>query len=326
MGERTPLASVNAPASGRMAIGEALTNIAAANIRSLSEVKLSANWMAAAGHPGDDAALYATVKAIGMELCPALGISIPVGKDSMSMKTVWQDDSGTEKSVTAPVSCVISAFAPVADTAKTLTPVLQNVQGSSSLFLLDLAAGKQRLACSALAQVYQQVGQETPDVDDAALLKRGVLAINELVEKEIVDAYHDRSDGGLIAALAEMSFASRCGLNLDIATNGNALEILFNEELGAVLQVSADNLELVQEVIERHELSDHLINLGAPRTGDEISVTVNGEQVLNESRTKLHRTWSATTFEMQKLRDNPQCAQEEYDAILDNDNTGLFAI
>ena len=218
MGERTPLASVNAPASGRMAIGEALTNLGAANIRSLGEVKLSANWMAAAGHTGDDAALYETVKAVGMELCPALGIAIPVGKDSMSMKSVWQDKQNKEHSVTSPVSCVISAFAPVVDTNKTLTPEL-DLSLESELMLVDLASGQQRLACSALAQVYNQVGTQTPDVDDADVLKNGFLAIQELIEQGLITAYHHRSDGGLIIAALEMAFASRCGLELDVKTD-----------------------------------------------------------------------------------------------------------
>ena len=216
MGECTPLASINAPASGRMAIGEALTNLCAANIRSLHEVKLSANWMAAAGHPGDDAALYETVKAVGMELCPALGIAIPVGKDSMSMKSVWHDQTGAEHSVTAPISCVISAFAPVTDTAKTLTPELQRPLQQSSLWLLDLSGGKQRLGCSALAQVFNQVGNQTPDVDDADLLKRGWRAVQEMLDRGLISAYHDRSDGGLLAASLEMSFAARCGLQLSL--------------------------------------------------------------------------------------------------------------
>lgn len=325
MGERTPLASVDAPASGRMAIGEALTNIAAANIRSLSEVKLSANWMAAAGHAGDDAALYATVKAIGMELCPALGIAIPVGKDSMSMKTVWQDDTGRENSVTAPVSCVISAFAPVVDTRKTLTPELQNPAADSALLLLDLAAGKQRLACSALAQVYGQVGTVTPDVDDADLLKRGILAINELVENQLLDAYHDRSDGGVLSALMEMAFAARCGLNLEIRAEGDALAALFNEELGAVLQVAQKNLDATMRIFAKHQLNDCLLTLGKPQSGDAITVKFNDEEVLNASRMQLHRVWSATSYQMQKLRDNPECAQQEYDSILDQENRGLFS-
>ena len=324
IGERTPLASVNAPASGRMAIGEALTNIAAANIRNLSEIKLSANWMAAAGHEGDDAALYETVKAIGMELCPELGIAIPVGKDSMSMKSVWENVDGEQRSVTAPVSCVVSAFAPVCDVTKTLTPEIKKPLEDSSLLLLDLSGGQQRLACSALAQVYNQVGTQTPDVDNAALLKSGFQAMQLLVERGIVSAYHDRSDGGLIVSLLEMAFAGRCGF--EISCPGNSpLETLFNEELGMVIQVTAEHLEEVKRVFNKEGLSDHVLELGKPVGGDLIQVEVGGEQVLQASRIELHRVWSETSYQMQSLRDNPECAQQEYDRILDTEDTGLFS-
>lgn len=321
MGERTPLASVNAPASGRMAIGEALTNIAAANIRDLSEIKLSANWMAAAGHTGDDAALYDTVKAVGMELCPDLGIAIPVGKDSMSMKSVWQDDHGQERSVTSPVSCVISAFAPVLDTNKTLTPEL-DLSSDSELLLIDLSNGQKRLACSALAQVYNQVGTQTPDVDDASVLKNGFLAIQELVEQGLITAYHDRSDGGLIVAALEMAFASRCGFDLDIAGN-DALATLFNEELGALVQVPFSSKAKVDAVLTKYGVSN--VVLGKPFNDDSIVVNVNGQKMLDTTRVALHRVWSETTHQMQKMRDNPECAQQEYDRILDKSDTGLFS-
>ncbi len=322
MGERTPLASVNAPASGRMAIGEALTNLAAADIRDLQEVKLSANWMAAANHQGDDAALYATVKAVGMELCPALGIAIPVGKDSMSMKTVWQDDAG-HRSVTAPVSCVITAFAPVIDTAKTLTPAL-NTEQESRLYLLDLAAGKQRLAGSILAQVYQQMGNETPDLDDPALFKEGFMAMQSCLKDGLLDAYHDRSDGGLITALVEMAFASRCGLDLDLPGD-DPLSGMFNEELGMVLQVSDANIASVEAIIAKHQLCDHWHAIGSVTADQTILVKVAGQEVVSASRVALHRMWSETTYQMQSLRDNPECAQQEYDRLLDTADTGLFA-
>jgi len=321
MGERTPLASVNAPASGRMAIGEALTNLGAANIRNLSEVKLSANWMAAAGHTGDDAALYETVKAVGMELCPALGIAIPVGKDSMSMKSVWHDNANKERSVTSPVSCVISAFAPVVDTNKTLTPEL-DLSRDSELMLIDLAAGKQRLACSALAQVYNQVGTQTPDVDDAAILKNGFLAIQELIEQGLISAYHDRSDGGLIVAALEMAFASRCGLELDINAD-DALAALFNEELGVLIQVPTVNRDKVDAVFTKYSVS--ATTIGTPIKGETIRICINGEQVLGTSRVAFHRVWSETTYQMQKMRDNPDCAQQEYDRLVDTNDTGLFS-
>ena len=325
MGERTPLAAVNAPASGRMAIGEALTNLAAANIRDLSEVKLSANWMAAAGHSGDDAALYQTVKAVGMELCPELGIAIPVGKDSMSMKSVWSDDDG-EHSVTAPVSCVITAFAPVVDVNKTLTPEIKNPQSESSLYLLDLAMGKQRLACSALAQVYNQVGTLTPDVEDSTLLKLAFHTIQDALSKGLIDAYHDRSDGGLVVALVEMAFAARCGLELDFSGEaGGELETLFNEELGMVLQVSAAQETAFEQLIESAGLTPHLSHLGKPNTGQDINISYNGEALLSRPRSALHRVWSETTYQMQALRDNPECAQQEYDRILDTGDRGLIS-
>jgi len=327
MGERTPLAAVNAPASGRMAIGEALTNLCAADIRSLGEVKLSANWMAAAGHPGDDAALYETVKAVGMELCPALGIAIPVGKDSMSMKSVWHDAEGAENSVTAPVSCVISSFAPVDDTAKTLTPELTAPLEDSTLMLLDLAAGHQRLACSALAQVYQQVGTQTPDVDDADLLKRGFLALQKMLKHRLLGAYHDRSDGGALTAALEMAFASRCGLELDFKADADTdpLGVLFNEELGVLIQVRNSDQAAVEAILSEFNLLQHRLIIGQPTAGNHIRVSFAGQTVLDASRVDLHRIWSETSYQMQKLRDNPKCAQQEYDSLLDENDTGLFA-
>ena len=323
VGERTPLASVNGPASGRMAIGEALTNLAAANIRSLGEVKLSANWMAAAGHDGDDAAFYETVEAIGMELCPQLGIAIPVGKDSMSMKTVWQDDAG-EHTVTAPVSCVISAFAPVSDINKTVTPQLKLLSDDTELLFIDLSAGKQRLACSALTQVYCQVGTQTPDVDDADLLKRGFNAIQQLVSNELLLAYHDRSDGGLIVTLLEMAFAGRCGLEIELPI-GDVLSQLFNEELGVVIQIDASNKDKVNSVLAESNLLAHTFRIATPIDGEEITITQNDKTLFSASRVDLHRIWSATTHQMQTLRDNPVCAQEEYDRLLDVNDSGLFS-
>ncbi|MDH4134018.1 MAG: phosphoribosylformylglycinamidine synthase, partial [Gammaproteobacteria bacterium] len=237
MGERTPLALINPAASGRMSVGEALTNIAAARIAKLPDVKLSANWMAPAGHPGEDAALFDTVKAVGMELCPALGISIPVGKDSMSMKTVWQEN-GEPRSVTAPVSLIVSAFAPVVDVRRTLTPQLRTDKGETDLILIDLGKGKNRLAGSALAQVYKQVGKETPDVDDPRVLKLFFAVIQALNELGFLLAYHDRSDGGLFTTICEMAFAGRTGVRIEVDDLGrDTVAALFNEELGALLQV-----------------------------------------------------------------------------------------
>ena len=331
IGERTPLASINAPASGRMAIGESLMNMAAASIRDMSEIKLSANWMAAANHPGDDAELYATVKTVGMEICPELGISIPVGKDSMSMKTVWQDrESDESRSVTAPVSLIVSAFAPVDDVRKTLTPALDENLESSELLLLDVANGKNRLSLSALAQVYNQVGEsnQCPDVDDASLLKVSFEFVQAAIKASLISAYHDRSDGGLVTTLLEMAFASRCGLQIDLPVTfekQTAIEALFSEELGAVIQVQHGNIDALNELAEQYGISHVLHSIGKPLEGHEISIRFDGKPVLNENRIDCHRAWSETTYAMQKLRDNPECAQEEYDRLLDSADTGLHS-
>src|ERR1700730_6986014 len=238
IGERAPLALIDAPASGRMAVGEAITNLAAASVTSLDRVKLSANWMAAAGYPGEDAVLYDTVRAVAMELCPALGVSIPVGKDSLSMRTAWRDGS-VEKAVTAPVSLIVSAFARVTDARRALTSQLRLDRGQTALLLVDLGDGKNRLGGSTLAQVFGQMGNVAPDVDNARRLQLFFGVVQTLHASGKLIAYHDRSDGGLFVALAEMAFASRCGLSvaLDVLP-GTALESLFNEELGAVVQAN----------------------------------------------------------------------------------------
>src|SRR5207237_6677826 len=238
IGERTPLALIDAPASGRMAVGEAITNLASARVPSLDRVKLSANWMAAAGHPGEDAALYDTVRAVAMELCPALGVSIPVGKDSMSMRTAWRE-GGIDKAVTAPVSLIVSAFARVADAQRVLPPQLRLDRGQTVLLSVDLGDGKNRLGGSTLAQVFGQMGNVAPELDDAQRLQSFFGVIQTLHASDRLMAYHDRSDGGLFVALAEMAFASRCGLSVWLhALPGTALKSLFNEELGAVLQAN----------------------------------------------------------------------------------------
>ena len=319
IGEKAPLALINAPASGRMAIGEAITNIAAAQIDDLSNLKLSANWMAPAGHTGEDAALFATVKAVGMALCPALGISIPVGKDSMSMKTVWSDD-GFDKAVTSPISLVVTAFANTSDARKTLMPQLRT-DVDSSLILIDLGNGKNRIGGSSLAQVYGQIGDSVPDVDNPEQLKALFDFIQHLNSNNKILAYHDRSDGGLFATLAEMAFAGRCGLEANIdGLAGNALEILFNEELGAVIQVRASDAEAIHEAFNHH-ISAHFI--GTVTKQNEINITQNGKTIFADTRVNLHRMWSETTYHMQSLRDNPACAQQEYDRILNTADTGL---
>jgi len=326
MGERAPIALINPAASGRMAIGEVLTNIAATRIEKLPDVKLSANWMAAAGHPGEDAALYDTVRAVAMELCPALGISIPVGKDSMSMKTVWRDAQGAERSVTAPLSLVVSAFAPVMDVRKTLTPQLRTDCGTTDLLLIDLGKGRNRLGGSALAQVYKQTGNEVPDVDDARVLKLYFAVIQALNELGFVLAYHDRSDGGLFVTVCEMAFAGRTGVSIDLSDLGrDPVAALFNEELGAVLQVPSERRGGIFGALKKAGLLRYARHIGSLTDDDQVSFLRNGKIVFSDTRVSLQRAWSETSYHIQRLRDNPQCAQEEYDRILDDADPGLSA-
>jgi phosphoribosylformylglycinamidine synthase len=323
IGEKAPLALLDAPASGRMAIGEAITNIAAALISEIGNLKLSANWMAPAGHPGEDAALYETVKTVGMEICPALGISIPVGKDSMSMKTVWNDD-GQNKAVTSPISLVISAFANTLDVRKTLTPQLRTDLGDTELILIDLGNGQNRMGGSSLAQVYNQLGDTVPDVDQPSQLKAFFTAIQQLNSDSKLLAYHDRSDGGLFATLAEMAFAGHCGFSIDLSSlPGDSASVLFNEELGAVVQVRATEAAAVADSLQQ-SLGACVHRIGQVNNGHEIVIT-HGETRYQASRIELHRMWSETTFRMQSLRDNPVCAQQEYDRILNTEDIGLHA-
>ena len=323
MGERTPLALISPEASGRMAIGEAITNIAAAPIGALGDVKLSANWMAAAGHRGEDAALYDTVRAVALELCPQLGISIPVGKDSLSMKTAWSEN-GESREVTAPLSLIISAFAPVEDARRTLTPQLRTDCGDTALLLVDLGGGRCRLGGSALAQVYRALGNEAPDVDSATRITNFFSCIQSLNKNGVVLAYHDRSDGGLVAAICEMMFAGRVGVTLKLdglTGNKSALELLFNEELGALLQVRGRDAESVRRKFEAAgALCREIGTLNGEQT---LRVVDEGREILCERRVDLQRAWSETTYHMQKLRDHPECALQEYDRILDADDPGL---
>jgi len=321
IGERTPLALVNAPASGRMAVGEALTNIAAARIEKIGDIKLSANWMAAAGHHGEDAALFDTVRAVGMELCPKLGISIPVGKDSMSMKTVWQDGE-EKKSVTAPLSLIVTAFAPCPDARETVTPQLAAYQ-DTSLLLIDLGQGKNRMGGSALAQVYKQVGDVAPDVDDALLLKAFFELIQRLNEEGKLFSYHDRSDGGVFVTLCEMAFAGHIGLTIQLDDlHGDTLRALFNEELGAVIQVRNRDMQHVIELAHHAGLKSVQKIATLNQTG-MIEISRHDEKLFCESGVNLQRIWSETTYQMQKLRDNPACAQQEFDGLLDAVDPGL---
>jgi phosphoribosylformylglycinamidine synthase len=326
LGERTPLALINAAASGRMAIGEALTNLAAARIQKLPDVKLSANWMAPAGHPGEDAALYDTVRAVALELCPALGISIPVGKDSMSMKTVWQDADGEQRAVTAPLSLIVTAFAPVMDVRKTLTPQLRTDKGETDLILVDLGKGANRLGGSALAQVYGQIGDEAPDVDDPRVLRLFFHVIQALNELGFAYAYHDRSDGGLFATICEMAFAGHTGVRIDLSDLGiDPAAALFNEELGAVLQVPRARRDGIIGALKEAGLARHTHIIGTITDDDIVSINHLGKEFFYDSRVNLQRAWSETSYHMQRLRDNPQCAQEEYDRLLDMTDPGLSA-
>ncbi|MDX1705625.1 phosphoribosylformylglycinamidine synthase [Pseudidiomarina sp.] len=325
LGERTPLALLNFAASGRMAVGEALTNIAAADIGDLKHVKLSANWMAAAGHPGEDAGLYEAVKAVGEELCPALGITIPVGKDSMSMKTRWQEADG-DKSVTSPLSLVITAFGRVRDVRRTLTPQLRTDKGSSKLMLIDLGSGKNRLGGSALAQVYRQLGEQTPDVDQAELLAGFFTATQKLVRDKKLMAYHDRSDGGLFVTVAEMAFAGHCGVEIELDNLGDDdLAVLFSEELGAVIQVADEDLDSVKQAYAEAGLEHCIHTIGRPVREDVVRFTRHGEEILSHMRSHYRAVWAETTDQMQRLRDNPACADEEFEAKRKLDDPGLSA-
>ncbi|RMD80172.1 MAG: phosphoribosylformylglycinamidine synthase [Gammaproteobacteria bacterium] len=323
VGERGPIALVHHAASARMAVGEALTNIAAARIDDIGDVKLSCNWMAAHGHPGEDAGLYDAVRAVGMELCPALDLAIPVGKDSLSMKTVWEED-GRRKEVTAPLTLVATAFAPVLDVRRTLTPLLRTDQGDTDLVLVDLGKGRCRLAGSALAQVYGQVGHHPPDVDDPEALRAFFEAVQGMNEEGLLLAYHDRSDGGLFATACEMAFASRVGLTLDLSELGeDPLAALFNEELGALLQVRHQDTEQVLAWLREAGLGHCSHVVGTLNEEDRIVFTVGRREYLAGDRIRWQRLWSETSYRIQSLRDEPACAREEHDRILEAHDPGL---
>ncbi|MFT5425896.1 MAG: phosphoribosylformylglycinamidine synthase [Gammaproteobacteria bacterium] len=332
IGERAPIALINAPASGRIAIGEAITNIASARILELENIVLSANWMAACGQGDEDSKLFNTVQAVS-ELCQNLGICIPVGKDSLSMNTVWTDqDSGTnlQQQVTSPLSLTVTAFAPVVDVRQSLTPELKTDQGETRLLLIDMGLGKNRLGGSCLTQVYQEISGNTPDIESVHDLKIFFRSIQLLNEMGLILAYHDRSDGGLFTSLCEMAFSARSGidLNLDflsIGISGDTISTLFNEELGAVIQIRAGDLEHVYDVFKDTEsLNNHIHDIGTLNHDGQIRIIKNNETIFGEELISLHRSWSETTFKMQSLRDNPVSAKQEYDRLLDKDDTGLF--
>ncbi len=322
MGERTPLALLDAAAAARMSVAEAITNIAAADIDALDQVRLSANWMAACGEPGEDADLYAAVKAVGEEFCPALGITIPVGKDSLSMKTVWQADTGSHRMV-APLSLIVSAFAPVRDVQRTLTPQLRTDVGDTCLLLIDLSVGQYRLGGSCLAQVYGQIASGAPDCQSPEALLEFFKVFTVLKRADKVLAYHDRSDGGVFVTLVEMAFAGHCGLDVCLTDQGiDPAALLFNEELGAVIQVRTADVLQVQFAFAALG-SDAVKHIGTVNNTGRITITINQQRVIDESRVELHRAWSETSYRMQSLRDNPQCAREQYESAVDDQDPGL---
>ena len=347
IGEKAPLALIDAPASGRMAIVEAIANLAAARVDGLGEVKLSANWMAPAGHPGEDAALFDTVAAVS-KYCQALGVSIPVGKDSMSMKTVWQAD-GEQKSVTSPISLVISAFANTPDATRHLTPQLRTDAGDTDLVLIDLGLGRNRLGASSFAQAFKQVGDDCPDAPEAAALIAFFDTVQALNAAGKLLAYHDRSDGGLFVTLAEMAFAGHCGVDLDVdelcldhirhevedaglpepelPSAGNVSQrifnVLFNEEAGAVLQVRRDDTQAVMQAFMDAGLRGELHVIGQPNACDRLRLLRGDQAFFDEARTALQSAWARTSYEMAKLRDNPACAEQEFAQHADAADPGL---
>jgi len=329
IGERTPVAVLDAAASARMAVGEALTNLASAPVESLRRVKLSANWMAAAGAPGEDAKLYEAVRAVGMELCPALGLTIPVGKDSMSMRTVWDDG---KRSVVSPISLIVTAFARVADVRSSLTPQLRTDQGATRLVAIDLGRGKNRLAMSAFAQVTEQIGQSVPDVDSAADLAGFFTAIQTLRESGKLLAYHDRSDGGLFTTLVEMCFAGGVGAEIELDALGGSRDaglapsVLFAEELGALVQVREADLDDVMAEFARQGLEGAVHAIGQLRADGRVVIRRAGQVMLDESRIELRRAWSETSYRMRARRDDPESAEQEFAGLLDAEDPGLVAV
>lgn len=324
MGERTPCATQNPAAAARLAVAEAITNLAAANIVQLSDIRLSANWMAAAGFSGEDANLFDAVKAVGMELCPELGIAIPVGKDSLSMRMTWKDDHAQQE-VVAPLSLIISGFAPVLDVRKTLTPQLNLQSGETDIFLIDLSCQNQRLAGSALAQVYELIGEETPDLDDPTLLKNFFTAIQEMNQGDLLLAYHDRSDGGLLATLTEMAFAGHCGLDIQLKELGtDPVAILFNEELGAVIQTRRSDRNVILQTMKSFDLMDCCHLIGEPTRDDQITFYHDNQVLFKDQRHLLQKTWSQTSYHIQRLRDNPICADQELQKLDNVKDPGLW--
>jgi phosphoribosylformylglycinamidine synthase len=325
LGERAPVALVSAPAAARLSLGEALTNLASAPVDTLGQVKLSANWMAAAGHPGEDEALFEAVRTLGLELCPALGIAVPVGKDSLSMRTTWRTPEGEQRAVVAPLSLVITAVAPVSDVSASWTPELRTDQGETALVLIDLGAQRDRLGASALAQVYGRLGSDVPDLDDPGHLTALYASLALLRAQGLVLAYHDRSDGGLFACLCEMAFAAHAGLEITLEPGRDALGALFAEELGVVIQVRRAELERVRALLADQGLGELAAVVGSPRADDRVVVRQGDSELFAASRAALQAIWSETSYRMQALRDNPACARDQYERLKEADYPGLYA-
>jgi phosphoribosylformylglycinamidine synthase len=322
VGERTPVAIHAGIASARLAVAEAVMNILAADVTALGDIRLSANWMAAAEHEGDDDVLRQMVEAVGEHFCPALGIAIPVGKDSLSMRTTWREGA-VEKAVTAPVSLIISAFAPVVDVRNTLTPELVLDEGDTLLLAIDLAGGETRLGGSCLAQSFGEYGGEPPDVAEPERLAAYFSAQRELRRNGLILAYHDRSDGGWLVALAEMAFATHCGLDIELPGSAkDAIAYLFNEELGALVQIRERDLGTVTRILEAHGLTRHHV-IAHPRVDQEITISRRSKSLFTATRSELQHHWSQLSFRMQSLRDDPDCAREAFAATLDRDDPGL---
>ncbi|SMN10894.1 Phosphoribosylformylglycinamidine synthase, synthetase subunit / Phosphoribosylformylglycinamidine synthase, glutamine amidotransferase subunit [uncultured Candidatus Thioglobus sp.] len=311
LGERAPLALCDANSAARMTIGEALTNMLGGYVEDIHHISLSANWMSASGHMGEDAKLFAAVKAVGMDLCPELGLTVPVGKDSMSMKSAW-NENGEDKSVTSPLSLIITAFSKTPDVRSQITPLL-NTTESSELLIIDLGFGKNRMGGSCLAQVYNQIGDIAPNMDSSAVFKKFFTVINQLNKDGLISAYHDRSDGGILTTLLEMAFASHCGLDI----LDNDINTLFNEELGCVIQVTNANKSAVESALSAAGLSDCTRVIANINTTDTINIGS-----FSQKRNVLQQLWSKTSYEIAKLRDNPECAKQEFDALAE-DTQGL---
>lgn len=310
LGERTPLALCDANSAARMTIGEALTNMLGGYVEDIHDISLSANWMSASGHTGEDAKLFEAVKAVGMDLCPELGLTVPVGKDSMSMKSSWSEN-GKDKSVTSPLSLIITAFSKTPDVRLQITPLLDTTT-DSELLLIDLGLGQNRMGGSCLAQVFNQIGNIAPNLDDSALFKRFFTVINQLNKDGLISAYHDRSDGGVITTLLEMAFASHTGLTINTDAS---IESLFNEELGCVIQVKSENKHAVADALKAAGIASYTHSIATLNNSDSIEIITNNQTIYSQSRSSLQALWSTTSYEIAKLRDNPECAQQEFDAI-----------